>query len=116
MHRTAAIQDFSAKSSGKQQQHLPEIWERETETRREIVKKSLAAVMLNFSPVPPGCGAGLFSHDGPLGYGAQRSGPRIWAVILGGGPLSKAQIRWTYCKGPVICLIKISLRANLRLL
>ncbi|KAJ4927383.1 hypothetical protein JOQ06_015114 [Pogonophryne albipinna] len=27
MHRTAAIQDFSAKSSGKQQQHLPEIWD-----------------------------------------------------------------------------------------
>lgn len=54
----------------------------ETEPERERVKKSLAAVTVNFSPVPPGCGGGLFSHDGPLGSGAQRSGPCIWAVIL----------------------------------
>ncbi len=60
--------------------------ETETETEREREsergRKSLAAVMVNFSLVPPGCGGGLFSHDGPLGSGAQRSGPCIWAVIL----------------------------------
>lgn len=52
------------------------------ETEKGRVKKSLADAMVNFSPVPPGCSGGLFSHDGPLGSGARRSGPCIWAVIL----------------------------------
>lgn len=54
----------------------------QTETEKERVKKSLAAVIVNFSPVPPGCSGGLFSHDGPLGSGARWSGPCIWTVIL----------------------------------
>lgn len=61
--------------------HLAFPWEALRKTR-EQVKKSLAAVMVNFSPVPPGCCGGLYSHDRPLGSAAQQSGLCIWAVIL----------------------------------